>query len=140
MTIALVVVEVLSSEYTLWPIFDRLLYQSQESDIYENNHATFEAGVQKLKISLFLSFQGYLKTTFTFYTGLNINQLHFIARTSGVSSFYRSFKCSGQTFSAHSVARLIVGHHVDILSCASSERRAPHTIMTSDLARYLHAG
>ena len=26
MTIALVVVEVLSSEYTLWPIFDRLLY------------------------------------------------------------------------------------------------------------------
>ena len=36
MTIALVVVEVLSSEYTLWPIFDRLLYSAVISFI-ENN-------------------------------------------------------------------------------------------------------
>ena len=60
---------------------------------------------------------------------LYINPFHFIARMSMVPSFYRSLKCSDQTFKAHSVARFIVGRHFDTM-CTCSQLRAATSITT----------
>ena len=45
MTIALVIVEVLSSEYTLWPIFDRLLYCPHDYYDVQNFLATADTAL-----------------------------------------------------------------------------------------------
>ena len=76
----------------------------------------YSRGVKNCEISnhllpIFLYFPGLSQTALTFHSNLNINHIHFISCTLVLCLFYRSFESFNQMFSAHLVARFIVGCH-----------------------------